>query len=598
MARADRILAVALTLALGLAGAAAAQFYVAYEKGLAAAAAGDWAAALGELEQAERMEPRAQARVRTYGSRFLFAYDPGFHRARCLAELGRYDEAAELLAEADRAGVTPPAERAALARRLQQLRAASPAPAPAPTPVATARPLSAATPTPPAAAPPAPARLRIESQPAGAAARLDGRSVGATPVEVATAPGAHRLELARDGFETWTQEVAAVAGETRTLEVALRPAPVASAPVATSTPVPTPAPTPTPAPATVRFEPAPVEPAPRAAETVSTPPQEPAVDGEGPPRAAWLAAGAALAAALAAGAGWALRRRRDAAPELGSGWVRRLPSGGRLGRYRVVAELGRGGMATTFRAVRRGDGLEVAVKIPHPSGDPAYLERFLREGRLGETLHHPAIVRILEAGEEEGIPYLAMELIPGETLRERLDRSPGGLPEPEALAIARAVAEALDYAHGKGVVHRDLKPENIMLTPAGPPKVMDFGVARVEGQPGLTTSHLFFGSPLYGAPELVEPRSIDRRADLYSLGVILFEMLEGRPPFVHEAVMKLIEMHQRAPLPDPATLPRPIAAPLWRLLARLLEKDREARYPSAQALLVDLRRVADAALPD
>ena len=291
----------------------------------------------------------------------------------------------------------------------------------------------------------------------------------------------------------------------------------------------------------------------------------------------------------------ALRRRRAPPSALASGWLRRLPAGGRLGRYRVVAELGRGGMATTFRALRAGDGLEVAVKIPHPSGDPAYLERFLREGRLGETLHHPAIVRILEAGEAEGIPFLAMELIPGETLRQRLDRAPEGLAQSEALTIARAVAEALDYAHGKGVVHRDLKPENIMLTPEGRAKVMDFGVARVEGQPGLTTSHLFFGSPLYGAPELVEPRSIDRRADLYSLGIVLFEMLEGRPPFVHESVMKLIDMHQRAPLPDPATLPRAMPAPLWRLLAKLLEKDRDARYPTAEALLVDLRRIADAA---
>jgi len=592
VARASRLAGALVLLQLAAAAPAAAQFYVAYEQGLAAAAAGRWEEALESFLAAERAEPRAQERVRTYGSSFLFAYDPGFHAGRCLAELGRLDEAAARLDAAERAAVTGPDERAALARRIAGLRRPA-APAPAP-PAAVAPPVTA-TSVPPVAR----ARLRIESQPPGAAVRLEGRAVGRTPLALeGLAAGGHQLELELAGHETWRQTVTAVAGETRAYEVALRPRATATA-TPSAEPVAGPTAAAGPPPERDAAAPAPARSAPPPPVATPTPvPMPPgaataAAPGGGAPLWPWTAA---VAAALAFAAVLRIVRRRRAPPvTLGSGWLRRLPNGGRLGRYRVVSELGRGGMATTFRAVRAGDGLEVALKIPHPSGDPAYLERFLREGRLGETLHHPAIVRILEAGEEEGIPFLAMELIPGETLRARLDRSPEGLPERDALAIARAVAEALDYAHGKGVVHRDLKPENIMLTPGGEAKVMDFGVARVEGQPGLTTSHLFFGSPLYGAPELVEPRTIDRRADLYSLGVVLFEMLEGRPPFVHESVMKLIEMHQRAPLPDPATLPRPLPPSLWSLLAKLLEKDRDARYASAEALLVDLRDALDGA---
>jgi serine/threonine-protein kinase len=268
-----------------------------------------------------------------------------------------------------------------------------------------------------------------------------------------------------------------------------------------------------------------------------------------------------------------------------------LAGGRRVGGYRVLGELGRGGMAVTYRARRRSDGHEVALKVPRESPDPTYLERFLREGKLGETLHHPGIVRIFEAAEDHGLPFLAMELIPGRTLRAELDAAPGGLPERRALEIARAIAEALDYAHGKSVVHRDLKPENIMLLPEGGLKVMDFGVARVDGQPGLTTSQIFFGSPLYAAPELVEPRTIDHRADLYSLGILLYEMLEGAPPFIHESVFKLLEMHQSSRLPDPAALPRPLPPALWAILARLCEKRPDRRYGSAQELLVDLDRL-------
>jgi serine/threonine-protein kinase len=248
-------------------------------------------------------------------------------------------------------------------------------------------------------------------------------------------------------------------------------------------------------------------------------------------------------------------------------------------------------MATTYRARRLADGKEVALKIPHQTGDPTYLPRFLREGRLGETLHHPGIVRILEAGQEGDVAFLAMELVPGRPLKEEIEALPEGLPLDRALEIARAIAEALDYAHSKGVVHRDLKPENIMLLPDGSLKVMDFGVARVEGQPGLTTSQFFFGSPLYAAPELVEqPRTIDHRADLYSLGVLLYELLEGRPPFLHESIFKLLEMHQREPLPEPGALPRPLPPEVWALVGRLLEKDPARRYDSAQELLVDLNR--------
>jgi serine/threonine-protein kinase len=281
-------------------------------------------------------------------------------------------------------------------------------------------------------------------------------------------------------------------------------------------------------------------------------------------------------------------RRRGARPAgAGGSWTTTRPR--RIGGYRVSGELGRGGMATTYRAERLRDGLPVAIKVPHEAGDPTYQERFLREGRLGETLHHPRIVRIVEAGEEGGRPFLALELIPGTTLREAMEAAGGPYPVARALTIARDIAEALDYAHGKGVVHRDLKPENVMLLPDGTVKVMDFGVARIEGQPGLTTSRFFFGSPVYAAPELVDPLSVDHRADLYSLGVILFELLEGRPPFAHESVFKLLEMHQREPLPDPAALDHPPPPEVWKVIARLLAKEPARRYGSAQVLLADLR---------
>jgi eukaryotic-like serine/threonine-protein kinase len=276
----------------------------------------------------------------------------------------------------------------------------------------------------------------------------------------------------------------------------------------------------------------------------------------------------------------------------------RLVSPTRLGVFEVEGVLGRGGMATTYRARRTTDGCVVALKVPHEGylADPTFVARFVREGKLGEQLHHPHIVRILTASQEGGRPFLAMELLPGRTLKQEL-RERGRLPLRRALEIAHDIAEALDYAHLKGIVHRDLKPENVMILPDSSVKVMDFGIAQLAGQPGLTTSNLFLGTPLYAAPEMVDPKTVDQRVDLYALGIILFEMLEGVVPFTADSPYRVLEMHLRDPLPHLEDLAYPVPGPVWAVISRLCEKDRERRFQNAETLLNELNRLLQS-IPD
>ena len=306
----------------------------------------------------------------------------------------------------------------------------------------------------------------------------------------------------------------------------------------------------------------------------------------------------ALALAVVAALAWRSRR----APEVRATPTRatRIPdapatlvdSVAALGGYDVLGTLGRGGMATTFRARRRRDGAFVALKIPHEMclDDPTFVARFLREGSLGEQLHHPGIVRIHEAGEEAGRPFLAMELLSGRTLKQVL-REDGAFPLRRALEVVRDIAQALDYAHAKGVVHRDLKPDNIMILPDGTVKVMDFGIARTTGDEGLTGTNLFLGTPLYAAPEMVDPKRVDHRVDLYALGVILFEILQGVVPFTADSPYRVIEMHMRTPLPTRDELKVAVPPAIWAIVTGLCAKDRDDRTPSAEALLVELNRL-------
>jgi serine/threonine protein kinase len=266
-----------------------------------------------------------------------------------------------------------------------------------------------------------------------------------------------------------------------------------------------------------------------------------------------------------------------------------LEEGSRFAGYEVLALRGQGSMAATYRARRLGDQRLVALKVPRPAlmNDPSFAVRFLQEAHLGARLRHPFIVRIYETGEVGGIPFMAMEFLEGMTLKEAIAAS-GRLATRRALQVARDVAAALEHAHSRGVVHRDLKPENIMLRGGACLKVLDFGIAKVVGEVGLTSANMFIGSPAYSAPEMIDSSTIDHRADLYSLGIILFEMLEGRAPFTGSSAIEVLLKHRSERLPGPEGLPHPVPKEIWRLIETLAAKEPERRLPDARSARVAL----------
>jgi serine/threonine-protein kinase len=261
-------------------------------------------------------------------------------------------------------------------------------------------------------------------------------------------------------------------------------------------------------------------------------------------------------------------------------------------RYQLDHLIGRGGMAAVWSATDTVLGRPVAIKRLHPGmlADEEHAERFRREALLVARLSHPNLVRLLDRGEDPEGPYLVMELVEGENLKSRLRRD-GALEPDEAARICGCVAEALGYAHGQGVVHRDIKAQNVLLTRDGEVKLADFGIARVieaEDGEGLTRTDMLLGSADYLSPEQADGRQVDHRADIYSLGVLLYECLTGTLPFKGEGFVAVAMKHCSEPLPDPRTARRDVPDHLAAVAMHAAAKEPDDRFPDAAAMAAAL----------
>jgi hypothetical protein len=254
-------------------------------------------------------------------------------------------------------------------------------------------------------------------------------------------------------------------------------------------------------------------------------------------------------------------------------------------RYELEERLGVGGMAEVFLATDRTLGRKVAVKVLNRgyAEQPEFVERFKREARAAARLEHPNVVPIYEWGASDDTYYIVMGYVPGEDLKKVI-RDRGPLPEDEALRIATGVAAALEAAHQQGIVHRDIKPHNILLDDAGQPRVTDFGIAQAAGLSQLTETSVVLGTAVYLSPEQASRRPIDARSDIYSLGIVTYEMLAGQPPFSGHSVVDLAMQHVNDP-PRPLRELRPEVSPATeQVVMRAIEKDPGHRFQSAQEM--------------
>lgn len=282
-------------------------------------------------------------------------------------------------------------------------------------------------------------------------------------------------------------------------------------------------------------------------------------------------------------------------------------TGQMVSHYRIGERLGRGGMGIVFAAEDLRLGRQVAIKfLPAEAGaDPEAVQRFLREARAISSLNHPHICTLHDIGDHHGQQYMVMELLEGELLKSRIARGP--IPIDEALVFGEHIADALDAAHGKGIVHRDLKPANLFITSRGQVKVLDFGVAKladptgagadtdtIAGSAQLTTYGSALGTIHYMSPEQARGLDLDSRSDLFSLGIVLYEMATGRAPFQGGSAGAVFEQIFGAVPAAPAQLVAGIPTDFDRIVFRALEKDRELRYQSAADLRADLRRLRKA----
>lgn len=548
--------AVALAAATPLAGQSMGTWYDAYEAGLSAQAKGQHAQALAAFQRAAGLKPQPGNRILTYGLNSLDTYHPYLRSAQSALALGLTDVAEDALKRSAQFAKEPAAERERLSQQLAALKAAQRPVAP---------PVVAPKPEPPPQAQPAPLPVQTTPQPSTA---LPGPTQPSpTPQQVAPAKPAMSPAPSTPKPQAEAQPAVPPAQAQPTS------VPVVQAPAVSPTPAPV----------------APVE-APK------------------PPSRLPLVGGVVGGAVLLLG-GFLLTRRKKGtaivAQPAGPDQTVALPrtqagqgiTGGnssdvtqqgqlKVGRYTLQRVLGKGACGTTYMGVKDENGMEVAIKVPHPHmlEDGEFMARFRLEAELGARLVHPKIVRIIDPGPPEGTPWLAMELVKGETLDTLVKReAPFSLIRTLDLAID--ITEAMAYAHAKGVVHRDLKPANIMVSPQGA-QVLDFGIARLTEGVGMTATQVFIGTPLYASPESVSHSKVGPGADRYAMGCILFEFLTGKPPFLGPSTFATLQMHLSSPLPDLDALRPGLPPRLVRLVQRLTDKKPEQRPEDGEALMI------------
>jgi eukaryotic-like serine/threonine-protein kinase len=262
------------------------------------------------------------------------------------------------------------------------------------------------------------------------------------------------------------------------------------------------------------------------------------------------------------------------------------------GRYEVLEQVGEGGAALVHRGHDHHLGRDVAIKVLRPelAGDPEFAERFRREATAAAGLCHPNIAQVYDIGWDANASYMVMELVPGGTLRDRLQRS-GALAPEEALRVASEVAGALQHAHESGIVHRDIKPHNILFTRDGNVKVLDFGIARALAQASISQTGTIVGSVHYLSPEQARGEPAMPQSDIYSLGVVLFEMLTGRVPFDADTPVAVAVRHMQEIAPDVRSLNPQVPAAVAAIVQRALAKDLGDRFRNALAMQQELERV-------